>query len=366
MQPSFQDTPPMPSGQIGGLRVRRTLQSSLLVFMILVCVLGGAVAIAAIGGVAAGQQDLNIRATQTTTAEIDVQFALGIEDMEAGRFGLAAQRFRWVLERSPDYPGAQERLSELAAQQSIGGTPESTIPPSDAETAEEFFAEAQGFFESEQWESAVDRLERVQALDPSYREIEVKEMLFQSLQTLGLLYVRGDRIEEGLFLLERAEQIQPLEDWIAGERNLAELYITGMGYWELNWRVVVQNLEIIYQAAPGYRDVRARLLEAHDRYGDLLADQGAYCDALAQYDAALLIETDPERSEKQQMAEEECGNPTTIPTATNLGELPVATGTPGPTPTSDAMTGTAPTPSATPPGGGPGSRSTPIFPTASP
>ena len=74
--------------------------------------------------------------------------------------------------------------------------------------------------------------------------------------------MQGDRIEEGLYLLEQAEKIRPLSDSTAGERNLARLYTTGQIYWGLDWNVVIQNFVVIYEIAPNYRDVQPRLRES--------------------------------------------------------------------------------------------------------
>ena len=60
--------------------------------MTIVCVIGSALLIAALGGVAAGQNQRSLVATQTTTAELDVQFELGLNDLSAGQ-GLSRSAF---------------------------------------------------------------------------------------------------------------------------------------------------------------------------------------------------------------------------------------------------------------------------------
>jgi tetratricopeptide (TPR) repeat protein len=330
-QPPYYGTSPSPAPPPRPRRpsgIRRVLSSTVLLVGIIVCVLLASIGVGAFGGAIAGQKERGFHATQTTTAGLDLQFGLGLSNLEEGRYELAAQRFRWILERNPDYPSAAERLAEAERRinEAGGGTAVPTLPPSDTENPDELFAEAQSYFNDQQWENAITRLQELQALDPRYQEIEVKEMLYESLTSLGLIYIRGDRIEEGLFLLDQAAVIRPLEDQIEGERHLATLYITGRTYWGLNWPVVIQNLQVIYDTVPAYRDVAERLWEARVKYGDQLAAQGSQCGAAEQYSTALEIREDSVLQEKYETAASACAHPTL--TATVTPEV-----TPGPTPT---------------------------------
>ena len=74
---------PSPNETPGGLlsRLPRFLTASTALVLIIVCVIGSALLIAALGGVAAGQNQRSLVATQTTTAELDVQFELGLNDL---------------------------------------------------------------------------------------------------------------------------------------------------------------------------------------------------------------------------------------------------------------------------------------------
>jgi tetratricopeptide (TPR) repeat protein len=299
--------------------------------------------VSATGGYIAGQKQRDVGATQTTVVEIDQQFALGVSDLDAGRYNLAAERFRWVLQRRSDYPGAADRLA-AAEQQLISGQATSvpTLPPSTSDDPTELFAEASGYFEREEWANAISRLEQVQTIDPTYRDVDVKEMLYKAYSTLGLGYIRGDRIEEGLFLLDLAEQIRPLDDLTGGERYLASLYSTGQTYWGLDWNVVIRNFEAILPIAPTYRDVSARLREAYVRFGDQLVARNAACDAVTQYENALALAQDDAVEAKRDAAAQACTNPSPLATATPLGST---NSTPGSNATQD---GSEPLNTATP------------------
>jgi tetratricopeptide (TPR) repeat protein len=303
-------------------RIRHYVSSGILVVGILGCVMISALVVAASGGYVAGQKQRNVSATQTTTVDIDVQYQLGISDLAEGNFQLAAERFRWVLDRRPDYPGAAELLAEaqsgVAAGSATNGTAVPTLIPSTSDDPEQLFNEGQAFYNSQDWSNAINRLEEVRGIDPTFRAIEVQEMLYTAYSTLGLAYIRGERIEEGLFLLEQAEQIRPLDDLTAGERYLARLYSTGHLYWGLNWRVVIDNFVAIYELAPNYRDVFPKLTEAYVEYGKQLVQSGAACDAVQQYDNSLALKEDQVVRDLKREAEEACANPTPLATATAL------------------------------------------------
>jgi tetratricopeptide (TPR) repeat protein len=328
MQPSYPpptESYPPPNARSRSLRSRiaRLLTSPIVLLGgIMTCVLAMVIAISATGGVVAGRGERNVLATQTTVAEIDVQFQLGKDDMERGQYALAAQRFIWIVERDPGYPGAADALAEAQRLEDAGGSEsEPTLVPSSAENTEELYAEAVDFYDQQDWANAITRLQQLQSVDRSFRQVEVEEMLYESLSTLGLAYIRGERLEEGLVLLDQAETMRPLDDQAAGEAYLATLYVTANTYWDLDWGIVIDNLLPIYEIAPNYRDTAQRLWEAELNNADRLAMLGAQCAAADQYQLALEMRDDSVVQDKYEQAADACANPTPIPTATPLGFL---------------------------------------------
>ena len=315
-------------------------------FGIFICVVAAALTIAGIGGIFAGQRDRAATATANAIAQVGTQYAISQSDLQAGNFSLAAQRLKWVMTAQPDYPGAAEALAQAQAALNQTEPPEPTVASSSGESAEALFNEAQGFYNAQQWANAITRLHDVQSTDATYRPDEVKAMLYTSLVTLGLQYLRdvsGDRLEEGIGLINEAEKIHPLDDSTAGERNLARLYQTGRTYDSLNWQIAINNYEAIYTSAPGYRDVKARLLNAYIKFGDQLALLGGYCDAAGLYQHALAIKQTDDVNTKFQTATTACANPTPTP----LGGFTVTPGGPTVTPYPTA-TGGPETPTPTP------------------
>lgn len=303
---------------------RRFLSSALLSAGIILCVVGATLAVAAFGGYIAGKNEAGVRGTATTVVEVDTQFGLGMQDLQNGNYELAAQRFRYVLSIFPQYPGALEALAQAEAQLGLSGTPQATLAPASG-NPDEMFVEAQRLFDTQDWVNAIQRLQQLQRLDPAYRTDEVNAMLYESLVTLGLQYVRGDRMEEGLILLDQAARIKPLDDQAAGEKHLAELYLTGKRYAGLNWAVAINNFQAIYDTAPNYRDVKARLLEAYLRRAEELTALGGHCDAAMLYQLAQEIKNDATIVPTLDVVSTQCAIPTLTPISTSI---PGSTGTP--------------------------------------
>jgi Tfp pilus assembly protein PilF len=67
-------------------------------------------ATSAFGGYLSGiQRRTSFEATQVTS-KVDEQFQLGVKDLQAGRYELARQRFEYVINLDPGYPGVTRIL----------------------------------------------------------------------------------------------------------------------------------------------------------------------------------------------------------------------------------------------------------------
>jgi tetratricopeptide (TPR) repeat protein len=303
----------------------------LTLMIVFSCAALTAIGLSALGGYQAGVNEQRWNATATAGVEVDVQFSLGLSDLEQGRYELAAERFRYVLSVDPAYPGAAENLALAEASLSTGmATP--TLLPSNTEDPAELLAQAQDYFDAQEWEAAIVRLQELQSLAPDYQPAAVQEMHYSALVNLGLLYVRGDRLEEGIILLEQAAAIRPLDDQAAGEQRLASLYLVARTYWEIDWQVVINNLSLVYAQAPSYRDTADRLREAHIRYAAVFVAQTEYCPAEEHYAEAIRIATDDETHDLWQEASDACAEATPTPPAIGSVSVAAPPGTPYPVP----------------------------------
>jgi tetratricopeptide (TPR) repeat protein len=267
------------------------------------------------------------RMDQTATAETaaDEYYRAGLDHLDAGEFELAIEEFERALELNPGHPLAEQARAE--AQTRLAALPTPTIQATE-DLVPQLYEQGRAAYEGEDWEGAIRALSQLRALDSDYQGAEVEDMLFASLvnQGMALLNENPPRFEQGIFYLDQAQEIQPLDQEALWEREIAHRYLTALGYWGVDWRRCIQRLEELYELAPGYHDVLTRLFQVHILYGDLLADQGEMCPAAAQYARALELMNDAEVEEKRDEAAEVCAEATPTPIPPITGTLPT-TGT---------------------------------------
>lgn len=321
----------------------------------------GLVAIAALSAVAGYASGIDRRtsheATQVANAVAE-QFNLGVQDLEAKRFELARQRFEYVIQLDPAYPGVTDKLSLVLLELNTTATPTTVPTPTltptvDLRSAEELYSQAQVLLADGKWTEAIDTLLRLRKNEPNYQAIKVDSMLFVALRNRGIDRILKDGdLEGGTYDLAVAERFGPLDVEADNMRTWADLYATGASYWGLDWPKVLEYFSQIIQLAPNLRDstnmtATERYRVASIRYGDFLASNGDWCSALEQYQAAFEMGSDPsveptaswvgnkcEEDQKEDKGGDE--EPT---------ETPPTEGTPSPeTPTEPPPTEETPTP----------------------
>ena len=88
----------------------------------------------------------------------------------------------------------------------------------------------------------------------------------------------------------------------------------------------------LYTEDPQYRDVEARLQDAHAAYGDQLAEQQQWCLALNEYESALSVRNQVDLAQKRNAAQVQCDQ---------VGNLALAPDANGDLTATGAVTGTA-------------------------
>jgi tetratricopeptide (TPR) repeat protein len=262
-------------------------------------ILGGVVALivliglGALGGMQAGfgarQQEQQLQ----EAVEAVAQFQLGVADLEAGQCDLARQRFEYVVQLDPGYPGIQDML--VASLLCAGGTAtpiaqstEGPEPTPDLRGAEVIFADTQSLLQSQNWDTLLFTLDTLRKNFPDYNPIEVDRMYFIALRQRGqdrILNI-GD-LEGGIFDLNRAAQIGPLDAEAQTYRQWAIWYIVGQSFWEVDWPQVVEYFELLAPAAPNLHDVN--FFTATDRLAQ----------AVVFYAQELVLEADRAARDKQ-------------------------------------------------------------------
>jgi len=277
-------------------------------------------------GIRVGESDRE----ETRVAAVEEHYQKGLARLESGEYELAIAEFEYVLELEPSHSFAPQGVSE--AQSRLDQLRQIPTPTSVTyqRVTEDLFQQATGRFGDELWEDAVAVLTQLRVLDPEYNRTEVEDMLFASLYNAGLALLAEDRFEEGVFYLDQAVALRPLDENALTQRSLAVKYMTALGYWDVDWDSCIERFENLYAVAPSYKDVAWRLYRAHVTYADAWYDNGEMCPAETQYTLALQLFSDPEIDGKLVEARETCLIATPTPIAPLTGTLAITLTQPPP------------------------------------
>jgi len=236
-----------------------------------------------------------------SAVEANFQFQLGVIDLQEGACNRAKDRFIAVIEFVPDYPGAQDQLIQASicaigatqAAESLEATAGPTPTP-DLRGAEQIFSDAQGLLDARTWDALLPVLDTLRKNFPDFQPIEVDRMYYIALRNRGMERISpagdGD-LERGIYDLNQAEQIGPLDAEAQNFRQWAVWYLVGLSFWEVDWPQAVQYFQYVAQAAPQLHDfnfitAEGRLATAVVSYADelikeaeLLATQKQWCSA---------------------------------------------------------------------------------------
>jgi len=287
------------------------------------CLLTLSVGGAAYGGLYRGEREREEQRRQLA----EEHYRAGLERLDAGEYELAVAEFEYVLELESDHPFAQQGIAEAQARATARPTPTSETYEI---IADDLYQDATVAYESEEWEEAVAVLTQLRVLDPSYEAEAVEDMLFTSLYNAGMALLEENRFEEGIFYLDQAVALRPLDDEALTQRSLAVQYMTALGYWGVDWERCIERFEQLYTTAPDYKDVFSRLYNAHMTYADAWYEQGEMCPAEEQYAQAVQLVADAEVEQKRTRAAEICLVATPTPIAPITGTLPLTLTEPPP------------------------------------
>jgi len=320
---TLQTTPPVNVAPAGVHKPKTSLPTrrrklSWLVFPVLGLIVLGIIALmSGLGGYFSGiSLRQNAEKTQVSLV-VQEQYQLGLQEMEQGEFHRAQQRFEYVIQLDPNYPGVTEKLSEVLLQLSTTATPTllptPTITPTpDTRGSQELFDQSQQYLMNKDWKNSIDTLLSLRKADPSFRTVEVDGMLFLALRNQGVDKILKEAdLEGGIYDLTLASHFGPLDAESQGFLNWTGLYITGSSFWGIDWEQAVNYFSQVAPQLPNLRDgsgmtATERLRVASYEYGNVLARQGQFCKALQMYQQSLAIALDSEVQEAAALAEKGC------------------------------------------------------------
>jgi tetratricopeptide (TPR) repeat protein len=236
--------------------------------------------------------------------QVEEQFQLGLQDMEAKRYELARQRFEYVIKLNPNYPGVTEQLAMVLLEINTTATPTlvstpTLTPTPDMRGASELFSHSQLLLVDGKWTEAIDTLLKLRKDEPDYQTIKVDSMLYVALRNRGVdRILREGDLEGGTYDLALAEKFGPLDVEASNMRTWADLYKTGASFWGLDWGQSAYYFGQIIVVAPNLRDntnmtAAERFRIATIKFGDFLAANKEWCLAQEQYEAAFSLGSDP-------------------------------------------------------------------------
>lgn len=263
-------------------------------------------------------QRTDFEATQVSLT-VDDQFNQGVLDMQEGRYGIARQRFEYVIRLNPNYPGVTDRLAEVLLEINTTATPTTVPTPTltptvDLRGAEELFSQAQVLLADHKWTEAIDTLLKLRKDEADYHTVEVDSMLYVGLRNRGVDKILNQAdLEGGTYDLALAERFGPLDVEAKNYRDWADLYAKGASFWQLDWSQAVFYFGQLIVPAPNLRDsagmtATERYRQALIQYGDQLAEANEFCLAQEQYEAAFNVASDPQVEPTASWVTRKCEN----------------------------------------------------------
>jgi hypothetical protein len=256
--------------------------------------------------------------------EIDEQLALAGQDMTDGNLQLARRRLEWILQRQPAHAEALQLLSEIDSRQALP-TPTPRPTPTEQALVEEespaeddltpAFQRLQQLVEDGLWSEAISALIAFQSEHPNYRRLESDRLLYDAYVNLGQALLSGEQVELGLYYLAQAEALGDLRQEVLDQRLWAELYLSGIAYYGVDWETAANFFRDLCAAAPFYQESCQKLRVSLTNLGDIYAANLDWCPAEALYAEATGHNGDAELAEKLANARLMCLEATPTPTA---------------------------------------------------
>jgi hypothetical protein len=245
------------------------------------------------------------------------QYELALQEIEAGQYNRAKQRLEYIIKINPGYPGVTEKLAEVllsvnsTATPTVAPTPTLTPTP-DTRGVDEKFSQAQQQMANSDWSGVIDTLLNLRKADPNFQPVVIDGMLYNALRNRGRdKILKSSDLEGGIYDLTLAERFGPLDADSKSYQTWAELYLRGASFWELDWSQAVYYFAQVAPAMPNLADgsgltATERYRQSLKGYGETFDKEEEWCDAAAQYEAALTIGTDEELQAAYDEAAQNC------------------------------------------------------------
>jgi predicted negative regulator of RcsB-dependent stress response len=205
--------------------------------------------------------------------ELQVQFELAQSDVNEKRYDAARARLEWIIEWNPGYPGVTDLLAEVLYQMSVTATPTlaptltpvPATPTPDTRGIEKLFSDAQQAYLGGNWTLAIETALALRKRDEAFKAVQVDGMLYVALRYRGLDKIKGSGktdatitevdLEGGMYDLRLAESFGPLDVDALKYRRWAQWYIAGSSFWNVDWKRAMDYFALVSNEAPYLVDV---------------------------------------------------------------------------------------------------------------
>jgi Tol biopolymer transport system component len=247
-----------------------------------------------------GMQERNL----ATQHQAEIHYNRGLIYLEWGQNQLAEAEFEEALRLVPNYAEAEAKRQVAQLKQTV--TPSPTAQPSSTPTsvpvvhtptpevvlisvAQVLYEEGTAHYEQGEWQQAISTLEQLRSEDATYHADQVIEMLFESHKNYGIELEEQGNLEEAITHYDSALYLRRRDPEVETLRQRADLYMTALGVWNVDWDKVIVNLTALYALAPDYRDTADRLYQASTIAAQAMVKEEQYCAAAELYEQALKI-----------------------------------------------------------------------------
>jgi hypothetical protein len=281
--------------------------------------------LSAFGGYWSGIKARTQAETGAKAVRAQEQFDLALQDIQNKDYERARQRFEYVIQLVPDYPGVTDKLSEVLLELSITATPTfvptpTLTPTPDTRNDDELFNQANQDLYNKDWDNAIVTALTLRKAKPDYKAVNVDGILYVAYRNRGSdkILKEGD-LEGGIYDLTLAKRFGPLDADAESYLTWARLYILGASFWDVDWSQAVYYFGQVAPALPNLQDgsgwtATQRYVLALQGYGDALANRKEWCPASKQYEQALAYGANQQVQESYNRALEKCEGPKLQPT----------------------------------------------------
>lgn len=271
-------------------------------------------------------------------------YALGLQHLEEGAYELAVGELELARRYDPTLPDVDAYLREAQALAQGGASPTSEARRGAIDL---LYRQGVKSYEEGGLEEAIAAFEELRGLDREYQRKNVETMLVNAHYELGLTGVRQDLLDDASahFQAVLALGVDPARQEMAQDQlNLLDLYRAALSRWGQDWPATIQALKGLYALAPEYKDVRARLHDAHVLYAQTYAGKAEWCKAQEEYDAAVQVFPLEETVDRRDDAAIQCQVALAVTVAPTAKASPTRKPTPvaGSTPAATPTAGTQP------------------------